>query len=141
MKSKYFKIVGVIEIVIVFTGLLYFIISMAKMAEPTFLDLLITGVIAFFAPAFGLALYTLGNLIETNEKELYELKKELNKIKDNIQQKVIRSANNQITHSNTNQVTDSNTNQVTHLWRCEECGTMISDYICPVCGKNYKKNN
>ena len=151
IKSSYFKIIGVIEIVTVFAGLIYFINlinEMGKIQKPTGFDLLICVAVivflVFFAPSFGLALWTLGELIkhkQTNEKELHELKKELNNIKDNIQRRAICSANNQITHSNTNQVTHSNTNQVTHKWRCDGCGTMISDYICPVCGKDYGKKN
>lgn len=42
-------------------------------------------------------------------------------------------------NSNKTTSTPQNTTTAKHQWRCDGCGNMISDNICPVCGKESKE--
>lgn len=62
--ARYLKTIGVIEIVSTIIGLIAFIIQ-SVMSFTNFFEFIISFVaIAFFAPAFGIALYVLGDLVE-----------------------------------------------------------------------------
>ena len=45
-----------------------------------------------------------------------------------------------VTTTNTNNISTSQTVQGEHMWRCEGCGNMISQEICPVCNKEKLEN-
>jgi len=45
-----------------------------------------------------------------------------------------------VTTTHTNNISTSQTIQGEHMWRCEGCGNMISEEICPVCNKEKLEN-
>lgn len=40
---------------------------------------------------------------------------------------------------NVNTATPSSVKPSVHQWRCDSCGSMINETICPVCGRNYEE--
>ena len=38
-----------------------------------------------------------------------------------------------------NTATSNSVKSSVHQWRCDSCGSMISENICPVCGRNYEE--
>ena len=76
-KSRYLKIVGVLEIIATIISLIFCIIAMDKADIGFFVIIVVIAAIAFVAPAFGIALYTLGDLIETYEIRLREFKNDV----------------------------------------------------------------
>ena len=76
-KSRYLKIVGVLEIIATIIALIFCIIAMDKADIGFFVIIVVIAAIAFVAPAFGIALYTLGDLIETYEIRLREFKNDV----------------------------------------------------------------
>lgn len=76
-KSRYLKIVGVLEIIATIIALILYIIAMDKADINFFVIIVVIAAIAFIAPAFGIALYTLGDLIETYEIRLREFKNDV----------------------------------------------------------------
>ena len=92
--ARYLKTVGVIEIISTIIGLIsYIIMSIINMTD-FFVFLIIFVAIAFFAPAFGIALYVLGDLIDNKSGTAK---------KSNKKAKINRTTNNStINTTNTN---------------------------------------
>lgn len=53
---------------------------------------------------------------------------------------VQQGKNPQVSTSNTSNISTSQTIQGQHMWRCDGCGNMISEEICPVCNKEKLEN-
>ena len=89
-KSDYLKIMGIIEIAAITILLLIYFVQSIVNGTATFILIISFLVLVFVAPAFGIALYTLGDLVESYEAGYKELKAsidqhrlEINKIKEN----------------------------------------------------------
>lgn len=66
--SKYFKIVGIVSVIDAILGLIVFLFWGIKTQLNPFILIIGFVSIAFFTPAFGLALYVLGGLIEDKQE-------------------------------------------------------------------------
>ena len=75
--SKYLKTIGVIEIVATIILFIANIIVCIRDKTPFFGWLVSSAAIAFFSPAFGIALYTLGDLLENNDSRLNSVKRDI----------------------------------------------------------------
>lgn len=86
--SRYLKIVGVINIIVAFAGIICFCYWCVFSLRNLLVLIIGFPVLVFIAPAFGIALYVLGDLKEHTEydlqvhsKDIQIIKKELDSIK------------------------------------------------------------
>lgn len=123
------KTIAKVEACIGFIASTVFGIAMTSVSRQILVGILIFFLGSFFSWIASLGLYAFGQIVENTDT----LVRQTQKNDFQLSQRISSVAYQPISPTG-----QANQDSREHKWKCSGCGNMISDDVCPYCGKEYK---